>query len=391
MRALYFDCFAGISGDMIVGALLDLGLSFDALCEGIASVGIAGYSLEASRVVRSHISAVKFDVKLDARPQPPRALEDIRRIIGDSNLSDPVKLRSIEVFQRLAAAEARAHGLRIEEVHLHEVGALDSIIDVVGAMIGFEQLGIERFFSSPVRTGFGLVETEHGLLPIPAPGTAELLRGAAAYGGDLEGEFTTPTGAAILATLCESFAPMPAMKIIRVGYGAGSRDVPGLPNVLRLVLGELGKGVSQEVAIVETNIDDMNPQIYERVFERALELGALDVFLAPVQMKKGRPGILLTLICEPSDLDQICGLLLEETSTLGVRHYMARRKVLDRELREVDTPYGRVRVKVALLGGRELHFQPEYEDCAALARQAGVPLLEVQMAAIAAYRNKQDG
>lgn len=391
MRGVYFDCYAGISGDMLIGALLDLGVEVDTLKQQLASLNLGGYEIRAARAQRSGIAAVKFDVDVDLGAQPARSFTEIRKIIADSTLSDQVKERSIAVFARLAAAEAHVHGTTVEKVHFHEVGAIDSIIDIVGAMIGFELLGVERFFSSPLRTGYGMVKAAHGLLPIPAPGTAELLKGVPVYAGDREGEFVTPTGAAIVTTLCESFGPLPLVKIEHTGYGAGMREYQGLPNTLRLLLCDVDvQPTLESVMVVETNIDDMNPQVYGFVTERAFALGALDVFMTPVQMKKGRPGVLLTVLCAPDCLNSITEMLLVETLTLGVRYYPAQRRVLDRVIEEVETAYGSVRIKVARDGARTLHYQPEYEDCARLAAGAHAPLIEVQRAAIQAYRERME-
>ncbi|HWP42580.1 MAG TPA: nickel pincer cofactor biosynthesis protein LarC [Blastocatellia bacterium] len=395
-RALYFDCFAGVSGDMIIGALIDLGVDFEALRNELARLKLTGYEIETSRVTRSAISSIKFDVACDASEQPARSLADIREIIAGSDLKDTVKARSIRVFERLAEAEAKAHATTIERVHFHEVGAVDSIIDVVGAMIALDMLGIDRFLCSPLRVGRGLVRSEHGLLPVPAPGTLELLGGVPVYGGELEGEFVTPTGAAIVTSLCEYFGPLPPAVVERTGYGAGSRDPAGFPNCLRVILGDFeaaalsreGERASESVIVIETNIDDMNPQAYGFVMERAFGLGALDVFLTPVQMKKGRPGVLLTVLCEQGRIDSIADLLLRETTTLGLRYYAARRRVLDRAVETVETEYGSVRVKVAREGGHTVHFQPEYEDCARIACERQVPLIEVQAAVGAAFRNR---
>jgi uncharacterized protein (TIGR00299 family) protein len=455
MRAVYFDCFAGVSGDMIIGAQLDLGADFVSLKRQLSSLGLKVYEVNSRKVVRSGITAVKFDVEVDQREQPARKLPDIASIITSSRLSERVKTLSLRVFERLAEAEARIHGTTADMVHFHEVGAVDSIIDIVGAMIGFELLGVERFYCSPLRLGNGFVETEHGRLPVPAPATAELLRGVPVYAGDDEGEFVTPTGAAIVTTLCEAFGAMPQMIVDRVGYGAGSRDPKGFSNALRLVMGEIDKGVepgslgggatpahrdteggqmgrsgdekqtkvyatsetqtevyatsetqtrvyatSETIMIVETNIDDMNPQAYGFVMERAFELGALDVFMVPVQMKKDRPGVLLTVLCRPEAAETIIEMLLVQTTTLGVRYYEAKRRALERVIETIDTEFGRVRIKVARDGARTLHFQPEYDDCARLAIEANAPLLEVQAAASAAFRdrmksqqktNEQDG
>lgn len=388
MRALYFDCFAGTSGDMIVGALIDLGLDLDLLRNRLELLNLTGFRLETTRVKKAGIEAVKFDVRVESGRQPRRSLVDIRRLIEQSELSDPIKRRSLEVFERLARAEARVHGAAIDQVHFHEVGAVDSIVDVVGAAIGFEELGVESVSASAVRVGYGFVDTEHGRLPVPAPGTAELLKGVPVYGGDLEGEFATPTGAALVATLSESFGPLPRMTITGVGYGAGSRDVERFPNAIRLVVGDLDERSASEVVVIDTNIDDMNPQAYGFIMERAFAAGALDVFMTPVQMKKNRPGVLLTVLCEPKDADPVISILLNETSSLGVRYHRAARRILERSVESVETPYGSVRIKVALEHGRALHFQPEYDDCARIAVQSGVSLIEVQSAASAAYREK---
>lgn len=391
MRVLYFDGFAGISGDMTVGALLDLGLEFAVLENEIARLGLRGYQLRVSKVKRAGFAATKFDVEVDEAQQPARTFVGIREMIEQSALSDGVKGRSMRIFAKLAEAEARVHGSSVDHVHFHEVGAVDSIIDIVGAAIGFEFLGVEKYISSPLRVGFGSLKAAHGLMPIPAPGTAELLRGLPVYAGDSEGEFVTPTGAAIIAALCESSGALPAMQIDRLGYGAGTRDPQGFPNVLRLVLGDVGEALAgePEIIVIETNIDDMNPQAFGFVMDRAFTLGALDVFFTPVQMKKDRPGAMLTVLCEVKDFEALANLILSETTTLGVRYYRAERRTLERAFETVETPYGEVRVKVARQQSRVMHVQPEYEDCAKRASETGVSLIEVQQAAHAAYRKKQ--
>lgn len=398
MRVVYFDCFAGVSGDMIIGALIDMGVDFELLTQQLSSLGLDGYEIKRRAVERSGIAATKFDVVIDQGAQPERTLADINSIIVGSGLSRQSKGRALQVFERLAEAEARVHGTTPAKVHFHEVGAVDSIIDIVGAMIGFEMLGVDRFYCSPLRVGSGLIDTQHGRLPIPAPATVELLHGVPIYAGELEGEFVTPTGAAIVATLCVEFGALPQMSISKVGYGAGSRDPKSFPNVLRLMTGEMNLAEElqtkvcatpdETVIVVETNIDDMNPQVYGFVMERAFALGALDVFMIPAQMKKDRPGVLLTVLCKPNNAEAMIDLLLIETTTLGVRYYHANRRVLERTIETVDTEYGPVRIKVARDGARTLHFQPEYEDCARLAVESKTPLLEVQAAANAAYRRR---
>lgn len=393
MRAIYLDCFAGISGDMTVGALLDLGADFEELQRQLSTLNLSDYELSVERVKRGGFAATKFNVEVEEGDQPHRHLSHIVALINNSQLSETAKRRSLKVFEKLAEAEAKVHGSTIERIHFHEVGAVDSILDIVGAVVGLELLGVEKLFASPLRLGHGTIKVAHGLLSIPAPGTAELVRGLPVYAGDLEGEFVTPTGAAIVAALVESFGVMPAMKIGRIGYGAGTRDPKDFPNALRAVLGDLQGADAQaaeRVFVVETNIDDMNPQTYGYVMHRALELGALDAFLTPVQMKKNRPGVLLTLLCGEEKSEALIDLLLTETTTLGVRYFEAARRVLEREVETVETPYGRVRVKVAKRGGRVLHFQPEYDDCLRIAAQSSVTFLEVQSAANAAMREKID-
>ncbi|MGH9831169.1 MAG: nickel pincer cofactor biosynthesis protein LarC, partial [Blastocatellia bacterium] len=313
-QALYFDCFAGASGDMIVGALLDLGLDFQALRSQLSLLPLSGYELGATRVTRAGLAATRFEVAVQVMDQPHRGLREIDELIGSSRIGDPAKSTALAIFSRLAEAEARVHGTSIEQVHFHEVGAVDSIIDITGAAIGFELLGVEKFFASALRVGYGTIRAAHGLLPVPGPATAELLVGAPIYAGDIEGEFVTPTGAAILATLC-SFGPMPHMTLERTGYGAGTRDPSGLPNVLRAATGSLSDEVHsnswsneshpapEHIVIIETNIDDMNPQVYGYVFERAFELGALDIFTTPIQMKKDRPATKLTVLTTPDKLN----------------------------------------------------------------------------------------
>jgi len=386
---------------MIIGALLDLGVSFDALSSQLASLNLSGYRVSADRVKRNGIACTKFNVEVDETNQPERTLGDICSIIENSDLSEATKLRAVHCFERLAQAEARIHASAPERVHFHEVGAVDSIIDTVGAMIGFELLGVDRFCASALRVGHGFVNTRHGRLPVPAPATAELLKEVTVYAGDIEGEFVTPTGAAILTTLCERFGPMSPLEIRQVGYGAGSRDPAGFPNALRLMFGEdVGESTtveghadqsrdeSQVIAVIETNIDDMNPQVFGFVIDRAFALGALDAFITPVQMKKGRPGVLLTVLSRLATRETIVEMLLRETTTLGVRCHESARRVLDRSVETVETHYGPVRIKVARDGGRTLHFQPEYDDCVRLAQQHSVGVLEVQGAASAAYREQ---
>ena len=291
MTLAYFDCFSGISGDMTLGALVDAGVSIDALRAELAKLNLPGYEITAEKVMRSGISATKVHVRLDDKPQPARHLSDIRKIIEASKLSASIKQKSISIFERLAAAEARVHGTTPDKVHFHEVGAVDAIVDIVGSVIGLEMLGITTIAGSPINLGSGTIKTAHGTLPVPAPATAELLKGIPSYGSSVPFELTTPTGAVIVSTLSSSFGPMPQMRVSQTAYGAGGKDIPGQPNVLRLMIGEPASSYDEDTSIViETNIDDMNPQLYEHVIDKLMQQGAHDVYLTPIIMKKGQAG-----------------------------------------------------------------------------------------------------
>jgi uncharacterized protein (TIGR00299 family) protein len=393
MRTLYFDCFAGISGDMTLGALVAAGADARALKERLALLDLDGYGIEFETVDRSGISATRAVVNVTKDEKPHRHLRDVLRIIEGSRLGDSVKQRASKIFTRLAEAEARVHNVAIERVHFHEVGAVDAIVDVVGACIGFELLGVERFAASALHVGSGMVEMEHGRFPVPPPAVAELLRGAPIYSTEIRGELVTPTGAAIVATLCESFGPLPQMRVEASGYGAGTREYEKFPNVLRVIVGEtVGAGVGvagdnsdEELTIVETNLDDASPQVLGHLMERAFASGALDCYFTNVQMKKGRPGVLVSILCLPRERDALTRLLFEETPTLGVRSYEVRRRALERESVTVETEFGRIAVKVGRMGGRVLSATPEYEECREAALRAGVALRVVQEAARVAY------
>src|SRR5919205_1195201 len=399
MRTLYFDCFAGISGDMTLGALVAAGADAHALKERLALLDLDGYGVEFETVDRSGISATRAVVSVTKDEKPHRHLRDVLAIIENSRPEEPIKRRASEIFRRLAAAEARVHNVAVERVHFHEVGAVDAIVDVVGACIGFELLGVERFAASALHVGSGTVEMAHGRFPVPPPAVAELLKGAPIYSTDITGELVTPTGAAIVATVCEGFGALPRMSIGATGYGAGGREYKNFPNVLRVIVGESDKaggtpsGVSQqsdeELLMVETNVDDVSPQVLGYVLERALELGALDCYHTPVQMKKNRPGVLVSVLCRPADAEAMRELLFVETPTLGVRSYAVRRRALERASVTVETEFGTIAVKVARHAGRVLGATPEYEDCRAAALAHNVPLRVVQEAARAAFRGSQ--
>jgi uncharacterized protein (TIGR00299 family) protein len=387
MKTIYFDCFAGASGDMILGAMVDAGVDGAELREQIISLDLQGCEIDFITVDRSGISATHAQVKTP-HEHKHRHLSDITQIINGSRLQDRVKQRAVNIFTRLAQAEARVHNQPVEKIHFHEVGALDAIIDVVGAAICFELIGAERFISAPLRVGRGTVKMAHGQFPIPPPAVTELLKGVPVYAGDLDGEFVTPTGAAIISTVCESYGSLPAFSIDSTGYGAGTREYKDFPNVLRVLVGESDSqesGQDEQLLMIETNVDDLSPQVLGYVMERALELGALDCYLTPVQMKKNRPGILISILCRPPDREKFFHLLFAETTTIGARSYAVNRRALARETIRVETQFGPIDVKVARRPNGKVSAMPEYDQCAAAARNAGVSLSEVQDAARLAH------
>lgn len=371
----YFDCFSGISGDMTLGVLVDAGVPLEILRSELSKLDLPGYTLSAEEVRRSGISSTKVTVVAEQQKHPARHLADIDKIINASSLLPVVKQKSLAIFRRLAEAEAKVHGTTIERVHFHEVGAVDAIVDIVGAVIGLEQLGVAEIIASPVNVGSGTVHTSHGKLPVPAPATAELLQGVPFYSSSVTMELATPTGAAIITTLAGSFGPLPKLTVNRIAYGAGSRDVAGHPNVLRLFLGSFYDAADEDTSVlIETNIDDMNPQIYEHLIERLMQSGAHDAYLTPIIMKKGRPGILLSVLTGEERIDPITDLLFHETTSIGVRVHQVGRKKLQREVRSIETRFGTVRVKMSTRGGEVLTATPEYEDCKRLAEEKQVPL-----------------
>lgn len=393
-KILYLDCATGVSGDMILGALIDLGVKPDLLRARLRSLSPRGYTIASRRTRRHGIAASQVQVKVRGR-QPERGEKEIRSIVEKSDLAEDVKRASLAVVSRIVKVEAAIHGIPKTRVHLHEIGAIDSIVDIVGAMIGFSELlglpgspGGGEIHCSPLNVGHGSVRTEHGMLPVPAPATAALLTGIPIYSEGPAAELTTPTGAAIVSHLASSFGPPPPMLIERVGYGAGSRDFDGRANVLRAILGRpWGRATTdgtKEILAIECTIDDMNPQGYGYLMERLFDAGAREVFYTPVQMKKDRPGVLVTVIAATGLLNELSRILFEETTTIGLRYRTLQRIELERETRKVRTRYGKVRVKVSSLDGRVTQVQPEYEDCRKLAARRKVPLKEIQAAALAA-------
>jgi uncharacterized protein (TIGR00299 family) protein len=447
MRIAYLECFSGISGDMFMGALVDAGVPPRVLEETVAALGL-GARLEISRVVRSGISATKVDVWVgeekdlpreeywerqqheqagDAQPSQElhghshslagessragvpaphlhlphehshaRGLTEIRGIISAALISERAKKTAIAIFEALGRAEAKIHDTSIESVHFHEVGAVDAMVDIVCAAVGAEALGVDEIICSPLNLGGGMVKCAHGTFPIPAPATVELLQDAPVYSSGLQAELVTPTGAAIVKTLASRFAAFPEMKIEKSGYGAGSRDFPGHPNVLRLTIGEsvsnalAAKTASETITVLEANLDDLNPQVFGYVMDRLFEEGALDAFAMPVQMKKNRPGTLLTVLCKPEDASRLTQLVFSETTTLGVRRRDEMRQTLARRWEQVRTPWGEVRIKIASMNGTVTNYAPEYEDCRRIAEQHHVPLKTVISEAARAYLGNQN-
>lgn len=443
MRIAYLECFSGISGDMFLGALVDAGVSPQLLQETVAALGV-GAKLEISRVDRGAISATKVDVWVDGekdmpreeywatqpgahspakshsghghedephsrhsrprhehahgkdshaaheRPHSHRGLTEIRKIIRAAAITDSAKTTAIAIFEALGAAEAKIHNVPVETIHFHEVGAVDAIVDIVCAAVGAESLGVDEIICSPLNVGGGMVKCAHGTFPVPAPATVELLKDAPVYSSGVQAELVTPTGAAIVKSLVRRFAAFPDMKIETSAYGAGSRDFPGHPNVVRLVIGEAAttlttKTNSETISVLEANLDDLNPQVFGYVMDRLLEEGALDVSGLPVQMKKNRPGTLLTVLCKPEDAGKMTQLIFTETTTLGVRQRDEIRQTLARRWESVRTAWGEVRIKIASMNGTVTNYAPEYEDCRRIAAEHHVPLKTVMQEASRAY------
>jgi uncharacterized protein (TIGR00299 family) protein len=409
MRIAYLDCFAGISGDMLLGALLDAGVDPKILHEATAALNLNA-SLKIEKVDRSGISSTKVHIyegdhlaeaphthehrhTHEPQPQPShthnhthgRSLAVIRDLINAATLAPEVKATAIQTFELLGASEAKIHNVPIEKIHFHEVGAVDAIVDIVAVCAGIHALAIDRWHSSPLNVGSGMVDCAHGRFPVPAPATADLLRGLPTYSAHIEKELVTPTGAALIRTLAPTFGPQPAMRVQQIGYGAGSRNPKDFPNALRLSIGETADATHAAVAVLETALDDLSPQILAHVTERALALGALDVMSTAVQMKKGRLGTLLTILADDAQVPALENLLLRETSTLGVRIHHERRSCLDRTHTAVITPYGNIRIKIGSRNGEVYNAAPEFEDCRTAAAQHNVPVKLVQQAAIAAY------
>ena len=364
---------------MLIGALLDAGLELDALAAEIDKLKLPGCSIKSEKVSRQHLACTKFDV-IDSEEQSYRHLADLNGIVDAADLDEDIRQTAKAIFLRIGGAEARIHDEQLEKVHFHEIGAVDTIVDVVGAVVGLKLLDIEQVYCSHLNVGSGTVTFSHGTYPVPAPATAEILRNVPIYTSDSEGELVTPTGAAIITTIADGFGQMPTMAVSSVGYGAGQRDSER-PNALRVYLGEAEICGDDVIRVIETNIDDMNPELFEYVLEELMGAGALDAFITTAAMKKGRPGIVLTVLSEPDAEAAISEIILRETTSIGIRIREESRRKLDREIIEVNTEFGPVKVKVSSLNGEILTRSPEYEDCKRIAREQNVPLKEVYRAA----------
>jgi uncharacterized protein (TIGR00299 family) protein len=435
MRIAYLECFSGISGDMFLGALVDAGVPLELFRKTVAALGVDA-RLEVSRVQRSGISAVKLDVMTSEGKELPReefwakheheaehrhhhehdhqqrhshehhhqhehehghrGLKEIREIIGKAGISETAKQTAVRIFEVLGAAEAKIHNTDIEEIHFHEVGAIDAIVDITCAAVGAEALGADTIICSPLNVGGGMVTCAHGTFPIPAPATLELLKNAPVYSGEIQKELVTPTGAAIVNVLASRFGSFPRMKPEKIGFGAGSRDFKSFPNVLRITIGESveehASAIPEEdITILEAHVDDMTPQLFGYMMDRALQEGALDVFATSVQMKKNRPGMLLTVLCRPEDAQRLTRVMFAETTTLGVRRREEKRARLARRHLTVSTRWGEIRMKVANLNGSVSNYAPEYEDCRRIAEQQHIPLKAVMQEALKVYLERNDG
>ncbi len=376
MRAVYFNCFSGISGDMVLAALVDLGWPVKELERELNKLDLSNYQIEAEKVAKQGIISTQIKIRIK-EGKKERTLEDILSILDKSRLEEEIKERSRAIFIRLASVEAKIHGKSIQEVHFHELGALDTIIDVVGAVAGMKYLGIEKVYSSSLPLGKGFLKCSHGILPVPAPATLELLKGVPVYGSNIEAELVTPTGAAIITTLAEDFGQMPSMKIDNIGYGAGQRDLP-IPNLLRVSLGMLEDVYEEDVvSLIQTNIDDMNPEFYEHIIDRLFDEGALDVFLTPIQMKKTRPATMLSVITDEEKTEKMLEAIFDETTTLGVRISKIKRRKLNREKQKISTKYGKIEVKIGKLDGMVKNISPSYKECRKIATRLNIPLKEV--------------
>jgi hypothetical protein len=397
MKRAYLDCSSGISGDMFLAALIDAGVPVDRLFGELKKLPLGFYEFHRTRAMRGGLVGTRVDIRVPGE-QPHRHLADIQAMLEKASLPEHAAANALKVFNRLAEVEGKLHNVAPREIHFHEVGAVDSILDIAGTCVGLELLEITDLVCSPLNVGGGHVEAAHGSLPVPSPATAELLKDIPIYSSGVEGELVTPTGAALVSTLASAFGPVPAMKVERIGYGAGEKDFTGHPNIARLFIGEPVEAITgkpglpgdEVVSVIEANVDDMSPQLYGYFLEQALAAGALDVTCSSAQMKKNRPGLTITILCECEKSEALSQLLFVETTTIGVRIHEARRKVLERQQVTVETEYGAVQVKLARREGKVVNAAPEFEDCRRLATEKSVPLKQVILAAEAAYLQESE-
>ena len=378
LRAAYFDCYSGISGDMILGALVDLGVDPGKIRKALKTLDLKGYKLKTSRVQRGLIAGTKVQVRLTkSSHHPARKYSDIKKLIADSDLSSTAKKNSLEIFKRIAQVEAAIHDTTMEKIHFHEIGAVDSIVDIVGGVVAIESLKLDKIYASPLNVGEGFVQCDHGCLPVPAPATLKLLQGIPVFSNGIKKELTTPTGAAMIGFYADKFGSLPAMKIVGDGYGAGDHIIAEMPNMLRVVLGEISAESDEELVLIETNIDDMNPEFYEGTMESLFKVGALDVYLTPIIMKKSRPANKISVLSSETDRQAMTEILLHETSSFGVRYFRIGRTVLEREMKTVNISWGSVRIKIGKFNGKVIQISPEYEDCKKIAYKEKVPVKQV--------------
>jgi len=379
MKILYFDCFSGVSGNMILGAMVDAGIDIKALKKELKKLDLHSYSLKVSKVKRKGIKGTKVDVIVDKKKHLHHThYKDIKRLIERSKLPEKIKEDSLSIFKNIAEAEAKIHRTSVDNVHFHEVGAVDSIVDVVGTSICISLLNPDTILSSPINTGKGMVKTEHGLLPVPAPATTEMLKGFPSYSSDIEFELATPTGVGIITAMAKASNTIPVMKTNAIGYGAGSKDFSDSPNLLRIMIGE-GYSPSEQdsITVIESNIDDMNPQFYDHIMNRIFDAGALDVFLTHIIMKKNRPAVKITLLSDNDNVNKLADILLKETTSFGLRMYKTERIKLEKEIKTVKTEYGSTKVKIGKKNGKIINIAPEYEDCKRIANERGISIREV--------------
>ena len=392
LRAAYFDCYSGISGDMILGAMVDLGVDIKEIRKALKKLDLKGYNLHSKKIQRNGLASTQITVetkKFKKQQSPPhRSYSDIRKLISQSKLTSTVKSNSIEIFKRIAKVEAQIHNTTIQKIHFHEIGGVDSIVDIVGGVWAIESLNLDTIISSPLNVGEGFVDCAHSRLPVPAPATLKLLKGIPVFSNGIKTELTTPTGAAMIGFYAEKFESIPTMTIKNEGYGAGSRVIPSIPNLLRVIVGNITIAKTDNLVMIETNIDDMNPEIFETVMESLFSAGALDVYFSAIIMKKNRPATKISVLAECGSREKLSKILLTETSSFGVRFYSVDRLILDREIKKLKTPYGLIKIKLGKLDGKIVQASPEFEDCKKLSRAKKLPAKKIYDEVQALIHNK---